>query len=71
MAEDAQSFAGAYTIEFPSAMAVAMGVPAGQLGPGQVTGQRITVEPPGEPVGPLPAEAGPDESGSPEALLAG
>ena len=47
VAEDAQSFAGAYTIEFPSAMAEAMGVPAGQLGPGQVTGQRITVEPPG------------------------
>ena len=35
-------------------MAEAMGAPAGQLGPGDVTGQRIAVEPMGEPVGPLP-----------------
>ena len=50
VAEDGQSFAGTYTIEFPAAMAEAMGLPVGQLGPGEVTGQRIAVEPMGEPV---------------------
>ena len=45
-------------------MAEAMGAPVGQLGPGEVTGQRIAVEPMGEPVGPIPEEGGPEE-GSP------
>lgn len=56
VAEDGQSFAGTYTVEMPVAMAEAMGVPVGQLGPGDVTAQRITVEPMGKPVGPLPEE---------------
>ena len=56
VAEDGQSFAGTYTAEPPAAMAEAMGAPVGQLGPGEVTGQRIAVEPMGEPVGPLPEE---------------
>ena len=71
VAEDGQSFAGTYTIEFPAAMAEAMGAPAGQLGPGDVTGQRIAVEAMGEPVGPLPEEGGPAPSPSPEASPAG
>lgn len=62
--------AGTYTLETP-ATAGAMGVPVGQLGPGELAGQRITVEPMGEPVGSLPAEAGPGESASPEASPAG
>ena len=56
VAEDGQSFAGTYTFEPPAGMAEAMGLPVGQLGPGEVTGQRIAVEPMGEPVGPLPEE---------------
>jgi hypothetical protein len=68
VADDGQSFAGTFTVEFPAGMAEAMGAPVGQLGPGEVTGQRIAVEPMGEPVGPLPAEAAPEEaSASPEA----
>ena len=56
VAEDGQSFAGTYTIEFPAAMAEAMGLTEGQqVGPGTVTGQRIAVEPMGEPV-PFPEE---------------
>ena len=50
VAEDGQSFAGTYTFEPPAAFAEAMGAPAGQLGPGEVTGQRVAVEPMGEPV---------------------
>ena len=65
VAEDGQSFAGTYTIEPPAAMAEAMGVPAGQLGPGDVTGQRIAVEPMGEPVGPIPEEPPAVESPAP------
>lgn len=56
VAEDGLSFTGTYTMELPAGMAEAMGVPVGQLGPGEVTGQRIAVEPMGTPVGPLPAE---------------
>jgi len=65
VAEDGQSFAGTYTIEFPAAMAEAMGLPVGQqVGPGTVTGQRIAVEPMGEPV-PFPEEGGPEPAESP------
>ena len=41
-----------------------MGLPVGQLGPGDVTGQRIAVEPMGEPVGPFPEEGDPEPAGS-------
>jgi hypothetical protein len=72
VAADGQSFAGTYTIEFPAAMAEAMGLPLGQqVGPGTVTGQRITVEPMGEPV-PFPDEAAAAAgSAAPEAPPAG
>ena len=59
MTEDGQSFTGTYTIEPPAGVAEAMGIPAGQLGPGNVTAQRIAVEPMGEPVAPLPEEEAP------------
>jgi uncharacterized cupredoxin-like copper-binding protein len=62
VAEDGQSFTGTYTFEPPAGMAEAMGVPVGQLGPGEVTGQRVAVEPMGEPVGPIPEEGGPEPS---------
>ena len=65
VAEDGQSFAGTYTVELPAATADAPGAPAGQLGPGEVTGQRIVVDPMGVPVGPLPEEASPDEPAVP------
>ena len=65
VAEDGQSIAGTYTIELPAGIAEAMGGPVGQLGPGALTGQRIAVEPMGEPVGPLPAEGGPEPVASP------
>jgi len=71
VAEDGQSFAGTYTLEYPAGMAEAMGAPVGQLGPGEVTGQRIAVEPMGEPVGPLLEEGGPDQPPSPEASPVG
>jgi hypothetical protein len=54
VAEDGQSFAGTYTFEVPPELAEAFGAPVGQLGPGEVTGQRIAVEPMGEPVAPIP-----------------
>ena len=61
--EDGQSFAGTYTVEPPAAMAEAMGWPVGELGPGDVSGVRIVVEPMGEPVAPMPemAEEAPAE----------
>ncbi len=65
VAEDGQSFTGTYTIEYPAAMAEAMGMPVGQYGPGEVTAQRVAVEPMGEPVGPIPQEEGGPEEGSP------
>jgi hypothetical protein len=72
VAEDGQSFAGTYTVEFPAALAEAMGLPVGQqFGPSTVTGQRIAVEPMGEPV-PFPEEGGSEEgSPSPAASPAG
>jgi hypothetical protein len=54
VAEDGQSFAGTYTAEIPAAMAEAMGWPVGELGPGDVSGVRVVVEPMGEPVAPMP-----------------
>lgn len=54
VSEDGETFSGTYTVEFPAAASEAFGMPAGELGPGEVTGQRVAVEPMGEPVGPLP-----------------
>jgi hypothetical protein len=56
VAADGQSVAGTYTIEYPAALAEAVGAPVGQYGPVEVTGQRVIVEPMGEPVGPIPEE---------------
>jgi hypothetical protein len=63
VSEDGQSFAGTYTAELPAAMAEAMGLPVGELGPGDVSGVRVVVEPMGEPVAPMPemAEEAPAE----------
>jgi hypothetical protein len=68
VADDGQSFSGAWTLEPPAAMAEMMGVPEGELGPGEVTAERISAEPMGEPVAPLPdfsQMAPPDPEASP------
>jgi hypothetical protein len=52
---DGQTLSGSYTIEPPPEMAEAFGIPVGQLGPGEVTGQRVVVEPMGETVAPIPS----------------
>jgi len=67
VAADGQTFTGTWTLEVPEAMAGMMGVPAGELGPGEVTGERIMAEPMGEPVGPLPdfSQAPPSPEASP------
>lgn len=54
VADDGASFSGTYTLEFPAAVSEAFGMPAGEVGPGEVTGQRVSVEPMGEQVGPIP-----------------
>ena len=54
VSQDGQTFSGTWTLEFPEAMAAMTGMPAGELGPGEVTGERIAAESMGEPVGPLP-----------------
>lgn len=54
VSEDGETFSGTYTVEFPAAMSEAFGMAAGELGPDEVTGQRVAVEPMGEPVGPIP-----------------
>ena len=61
VAEDGQSFSGGWTIEFPPAMVDTDGMPAGQLGPGEVVGQRVNIEPMGTPVAPWPLPPPPDE----------
>jgi len=71
VAEDGQSFSGTYTSEFPAAMLEGSGMAAGEYGPGEVTGQRIDVEPMGEPLGPMPQQGGPEPSAAPEASPAG
>jgi hypothetical protein len=58
VASDGQSLSGTYTVEPPAELAAAFGIEAGQLGPGEITGQRIVVEPMGDPVATIPA---PDE----------
>ena len=52
VSDDGASFAGLATIELPAAE----GQPSGELGPVEVTAQRISVEPMGETVGPFPPE---------------
>ena len=54
VAADGQTFTATYTVEPPAAMMEMLGVPEGQLGPGEVTAQRIDVERMGETVGPIP-----------------
>lgn len=63
LAEDGLSFTGTWTAEFPAEAAEAMGMPIGELGPSDVSGVRIEVEPMGEPVAPMPgmAEEAPTE----------
>ena len=61
-AADGQSLTGTYTTEFVDPD----GVSTGEVGPGEVEGTRITVEPQGEPVGSFE-----DIFGAPEATPAG
>jgi hypothetical protein len=56
VAADGQSVAGTYTIEYPAPLRQAVSAPVGQYSPVEVTGQRVIVEPMGEPVGPIPEE---------------
>jgi hypothetical protein len=55
VSEDGQSLTGTFTLEPPAAFAAAMGMPEGEFGPVEVTGERIVVEPMGEPIAPLPS----------------
>ena len=64
VSEDGQSFTGTWTVEFPGAMVEAGGLPAGQLGPGEVTARRVNVEPMGAPVAPWPLPPPPEEGAS-------
>ena len=69
VAEDGQSFSGSFTVEFPPAVAEAVGMPAGEIGPAEVSGTRVNVEPMGDPVAPMPdfsEQAPPEESAAPE-----
>jgi hypothetical protein len=50
VSEDGQGFTAEFTIELTGE-----GAPAGEYGPGSVTGTRINVEPMGTPAGPLEA----------------
>jgi hypothetical protein len=48
VSDDGQSFTGEFTLEFTGE-----GAPAGEYGPGHVTGTRINAEPMGTPAGSL------------------
>jgi hypothetical protein len=54
VSQDGQSFTGTYTLEPPAVLAQALGIPEGQLGPSELSGERIPVEPMGEAVAPIP-----------------
>lgn len=54
VSEDGRTFIATYTVEFSEEADDDRTVPFGQLGPVTVTAERITVEPMGEPVAPLP-----------------
>jgi hypothetical protein len=59
VSDDGQTFSGTYTLEFPAGLSESSGLPAGELGPGDVTGQKVALEPMGTPVGPIPGSAAP------------
>jgi hypothetical protein len=67
VSRDGQTFSATYTLEFPTAPEGESTdpFPDGQLGPVTVTGQRIAVEPMGEPVGPVPPPEGGIAAASP------
>lgn len=67
VSEDGQTFSGTYTFEPSALMVEMMGMSPGEYGPAEVTGERMTLEPMGEPVGPMPdfGEPAPPE-GQPE-----
>ncbi len=60
VADDGQTFSGSYTLEFPAGLED-MFPPAGEYGPAEVVGERISVELMGEPVGPWPPMAPAEE----------
>jgi hypothetical protein len=71
VAEDGDTFAASYTLEFIGGDP-AQEISTGQQGPGFAEGTRIAVEAPGQPVGPItgpeiPDGASPDASASPSA----
>jgi pimeloyl-ACP methyl ester carboxylesterase len=74
VSDDGDGFSGTYTLEFPSAVAAELRIQEGELGPSDVTAERIALEPMGEPVGPAPqfgppspdAEASPHADASPD-----
>lgn len=61
VSEDGMTYTATYTVELVGAD----GTSDGQLGPGSGTGSRITVEPMGSPVAPIPVGPGPAASPSP------
>jgi hypothetical protein len=65
VSEDGQTFSGTYTFEPAAQMAEMMGMSPGEYGPAEVTGERMTLEPMGEPVGPMPDFSEPAPSGEP------
>jgi hypothetical protein len=59
VSEDGQSFQGTWTAQYPKVDPWGE-VPDGQLGPIEVTGRRVNVEPMGTPVGPWPPPSPPE-----------
>ncbi len=54
VSEDGQTTSGTYTIEFPDGLPAGMFPPAGEYGPADFTGTKVSVESIGETVGPWP-----------------
>jgi hypothetical protein len=63
VSEDGRWVAGTYTVQFPTGPdGEPLGpFPAGEFGPADLTGERITVQPMGETVGPWPLPPLPEE----------
>lgn len=66
VAEDGSSFTGTYSFEPSPEIAANFGLQAGELGPGDVTGERIVAEPMGDVIGPIPdfGQAPPEDQGA-------
>ncbi|CAN5604777.1 hypothetical protein BH23CHL8_BH23CHL8_21540 [soil metagenome] len=66
VSEDGSSFTGTYTFEPSPEIAGNFGLEPGEMGPGDVTGERIAAEPMGEVIGPMPdfGQAPPEDQGA-------